>query len=130
MTPDPESYWAELQAMIHHEVGRRWPEEDILRRGLALGEEAGEVQRAILKRTEGHRTTDLDGLPWSENLRLELGQVILVALSIAEAEGFSAFHALHDAFLGLLGKTLADGTEPDPREAELAQALLDRKSVV
>lgn len=89
-----------MQPAITAEVDRLWPGESIEQRGLSLSEEVGEVNRAILKRGIGHRGTTEE---WTANLRLELGQLVGVAASIAEAEGFSLAEAVEDALEALRG---------------------------
>lgn len=67
-----------------------WPGESIEEAALALCEEAGEVARAVIKRN--HAATgsgDREPADWSTNLRRELAQVVVVAMKMAEREGFS-----------------------------------------
>lgn len=74
-----------IQGLVHQEAKRRWP--DLMTaesEGLALAEEAGEVCRAIIKRKEGTRGTRDE---WTEQLKIEMGQVVCVLMNIAEIEG-------------------------------------------
>lgn len=74
------------------EVDRLWPtENDAGYRASALAEEAGEVIRAITKRRHALAAGTCKGLSpddWTEELRVELGQVLGVILDIAHREGF------------------------------------------
>lgn len=90
-----------------------WPGETDECRGLALAEEAGEVARAILKREharrgEGDRNKERD---WTENLRKELSQVVVVAMSIAQHEGFSLGDAVLEEINALDARREALGLE-------------------
>lgn len=81
-----------------------WPGETIEEAALALAEEAGEVARAVIKRNHAARSEgDRPPTDWTHNLRVELAQVVVVALKMAEREGFSLWdaigeqlHVLHD----------------------------------
>lgn len=83
-----------LSTEVRAHVERLWPGEDIRAAGLCLGEEAGEVQRAINKRNHGTRGSYED---WTKQLRIEVGQVIGVCMDIAEREGFSLELAVREA---------------------------------
>jgi NTP pyrophosphatase (non-canonical NTP hydrolase) len=82
---------AELQRSIHDDAARRWPDMDATSEALALAEEAGEVCRAVLKRHQGVRGTSEQ---WSEQLRTELAQVVVVAINLAAVEGFDLYEAV------------------------------------
>ncbi len=73
------------------EVERLWPDETIHQAGLALAEEVGEDGRAITKRGHAQRNGTCKGMypnEWTDNLRTELAQVVMVAARIAWSEGF------------------------------------------
>lgn len=57
---------------------------------LAVAEEAGEVCRAVLKRSHGNRP-DTD---WNKNLREEAADVVITLLSLAANEGWSLSDAV------------------------------------
>jgi NTP pyrophosphatase (non-canonical NTP hydrolase) len=57
---------------------------------LALAEEAGEVCRAVLKRSHGKRP----GTDWTEQVRLETADVAITLLSLAANEGWSLSDAI------------------------------------
>jgi NTP pyrophosphatase (non-canonical NTP hydrolase) len=57
---------------------------------LALAEEAGEVCRAVLKRSHGKRP----GTDWTEQVRLEAADVAITLLSLAANEGWSLSDAI------------------------------------
>lgn len=87
-----------------------WPGETIEEAALALCEEAGEVARAIIKRNHaevgsGDRAPD----DWDANLRTELAQVVVVAMKMAEREGFSLIHAVLDELTRLDQRRIAKG---------------------
>lgn len=66
-----------------------WPGETIEEAALALCEEAGEVARAVIKRNhQARHEGDRAPANWAENLRVELAQVVVVAMKIAEREKF------------------------------------------
>lgn len=68
-------------------VRERWPwATDAQSRALKLGEEAGEVQGAVIKMGEGRKTID--------DLRMELAQLVLCAMALAESAGFDLQEAL------------------------------------
>lgn len=85
---------AEVGSALADEVDRLWPQEnDPGYRAACLAEEAGEVIRAITKRRHALHADDgkckgLDFDEWTNELRIELGQVLGVILDIAHREGF------------------------------------------
>jgi NTP pyrophosphatase (non-canonical NTP hydrolase) len=87
----PLDAWADH--VVFH-VQRLWPKESVEDRGLALAEEAGETCRAILKRKEGTRKTPEF---WTDKLKIEVGQTIVVAMSIARQEGWSVIEVIANA---------------------------------
>lgn len=102
----------EIQTHALIECQRVWPGEDLSRRGNALAEECGEVNRAINKLSPSHAgyRTDTD---WRANLEHEVGQAMFVLLTIAEAEGFSA----RDAVLFALAEVAAKDSFEERQEA-------------
>lgn len=119
MTQSGESEYPEadidlvlLGAAIAGEVDRIWPGQTMDERGMALAEEAGEVNRALLKRNHTVRyggmfkgkTTD----DWRENLRIEVAQTIGVALDIAHREGFNVIDDLLNVLIALRSMPAAD----------------------
>ena len=62
-----------------------WSEDDQVSITLGLTEEAGEVARAVLKRHQAIRGTYEE---WTEEVRKELGDVLIKAAAIANKEGF------------------------------------------
>lgn len=79
------------------EVQRLWPDESLAERINCLAEEVGEVSRASTKRRHAVAVGSFKGLTpdeWTSNLRVELAQVILVALTIAHREQFDMRTAL------------------------------------
>ena len=80
----------EEQTYIESVTDRLWPNETIEEAALALCEEAGEVARAVIKRNHADQGSG-DRAPhdWSAELRREVAQVVVVAMKIAEREGFS-----------------------------------------
>lgn len=94
-----------------------WPGETIEEAALALAEEAGEVARAVIKRNHASRSEgDRPPTDWTHNLRVELAQVVVVALKMAEREGFSLWDAI-DEQLHVLHDRL-DAVQPE-REATM-----------
>ncbi len=81
----------EVQAQVAAIVDTLWPGEDEKNRALALAEEAGEVARATLKRDHARKQVGdrVDERDWDANLRLEVSQVVINCLAIAQAEGWS-----------------------------------------
>lgn len=68
-------------------VRERWPwATDPQSRALKLGEEAGEVQGAVIKMSEGRKTL--------ADLQMELAQLVLCAMALAESAGFDLQEAL------------------------------------
>jgi NTP pyrophosphatase (non-canonical NTP hydrolase) len=84
--PQPQRGLDALADVLGMHVDRLWPEQTLAGSGLALSEECGEVNRAILKRQHGTKKTHEE---WTANLRLEVGQVVGVCMDIARREGFS-----------------------------------------
>ncbi len=68
----------------------------MLTQGLVLGEECGEVQRAIVKTHHGVRAQSRG------DLAEELGDVLMCALSIADRAGIDIDGALHERFHRLM----------------------------
>ncbi len=72
-----------------------WPFETIEEAGLALAEEAGEVAKAIIKRNHALRGEgDRASADWTANLQVELAQVVVVAMKMADREEFSLWDAI------------------------------------
>lgn len=89
------SDWFEwLSGEIATEVTRLWPEEtEDAHRGACIAEEAGEVNRAITKRRHARYAEDglCKGLTvdqWTDELKMELTQLVGVILDLAHREGF------------------------------------------
>lgn len=85
----------DLQAFgeeVATEIDRLFPGQSTFGRCLALAEESGEVCRAVLKRdhviSSGRPFKGHDEAGWTANLRVELAQLIGVAVDIAYREGF------------------------------------------
>lgn len=94
-TPMTAGEWVQaLSAGIAAEVDRLWPEEtNPAYRAQCLAEEAGEVSRAITKRRHASWAADSrckgkTVQEWTEELRVELAQLVGVAFDIAHREGF------------------------------------------
>lgn len=69
------------QAQTLEWMRRRWPERtDPIWRALKLGEEAGEVQGAVIKMDEGRKTL--------ADLSTETAQLVICAMALAESAGF------------------------------------------
>lgn len=93
--PSTESAMDDLQCVLELVTDRIWPNETIEEAALALCEEAGEVARAVIKRNHQNAGTgDRPTTDWTAELRLELAQVVVVAMKIAQREGFSLFEAV------------------------------------
>lgn len=101
-----------LQATAADITGRLWPHDTLDTFGLKLAEEAGEVARAILKRTNAHHAGDLDAVDeWTANLRTELAQTLVCLLKIAHHEGASLATELLEE-LALLRLRTPPGARP------------------
>jgi len=94
------------QEEVERITGALWPSEPLEEAGLALCEEAGEVGKAIIKRNH-QRRGEGDRAPkdWTANLQTELAQTVIVALKMAEREGFSMAQAIEDE-MEVLGQRL------------------------
>lgn len=110
----------DFQKIIEQVTDYLWPGETIEEAQIALSEEAGEVGRAIIKRNhqrrgEGDRDPSIN---WTENLRTELAQTVIVALKMAEREGFDMRGALLDEYRVLVERAKRQGMiiEVLPRE--------------
>lgn len=69
------------QAQTLEWVSERWPDRtDSMWRALKLGEEAGEVQGAVIKMAEGRKTLG--------DLAAETAQLVICAMALAESAGF------------------------------------------
>lgn len=104
-------YLDEEQATVVWLADVLWPGETIEEAALALCEEAGEVARAVAKRNLALRSEgDRPPTDWTANLRDELAQVVIVAMKIAEREGFSLREAIFEqmAVLGRRRNALLD----------------------
>lgn len=96
MAESAEDWFRRVGCTLVREADRLWPEEgagNAAFRGNALAEEAGEVIRAITKRR--HALNAADGrckgktvAEWTEELRIELAQVLGVVMDIAIRENF------------------------------------------
>lgn len=113
-TQEEVSHWlAEVGASIAKEVNRLWPHElKPIYRGLALSEEVGEVNRAILKRRHALTTPDgkcrgLTAMEWLAQLREELVQTLAVILDIGHREGID-FAASIEILVGRLQQRRPD----------------------
>ena len=72
-------------------IDSRFPNDSMLMRGLILGEEAGEVQRCILKATQQVRGgADY----WDDQLPGELVDVLIAVLGIAHRADIDIEHAI------------------------------------
>lgn len=91
-----------------------WPNETIMRLMGCVGEEAGEICRAINKRDSGYKMTHEE---WTENLRIECGQMIITLICIANQEGFDLEQAGWDAWLELLDRP-QDQRDGPPKQTE------------
>lgn len=91
-----------LGQRLAQEVDRLWPgEDDPAYRAGCLAEEAGEVLRAVTKRRHAGRAHDgrckgMTADEWTEELALELAQVLGVVLDIAQREGIDLEARLRD----------------------------------
>jgi NTP pyrophosphatase (non-canonical NTP hydrolase) len=75
------------QAQVLEWARQRWPERsDPLWRALKLGEEAGEVQGAVVKMAEGRKTL--------ADLTTETAQLVICAMALAESAGFDLHSAI------------------------------------
>lgn len=89
----------------HKEAVRLWPWEDTEDIGLGLAEEVGEVCRAIVKRNHAissgkpykGRTVD----EWTDNLRVELAQLVSIAIRLAYIEDFDLMADLVEVNIAL-----------------------------
>ena len=87
-----------------------WPGETIEEAALALCEEAGEVARAVIKRShQARHEGDRAPRDWTANLREELGQVVIVAMKMAEREGFSLWGSIAEGLAKLDDRRTALG---------------------
>lgn len=75
---------------------RTFPGKTVQEIALKLGEESGEAQAAIVKRGETERGERAPGVPWNEELRGELGDVLCVVMVLAEREGFDIEQIIKD----------------------------------
>lgn len=92
----------EEQATVVRLADALWPGETIEEAALALCEEAGEVARAVIKRNHADRSEgDRPPTDWTANLRDELAQVVIVAMKMAEREGFSLSEAIVEQMAAL-----------------------------
>lgn len=72
-------------------VAERWPDRTaLIWRAAKLGEEAGEVLGAVIKMDEGRKTL--------ADLRMEVAQVVICAMALAESAGFDLFTAIADEY--------------------------------
>lgn len=73
-------------------VAEKWPDRtDPIWRAGKLCEEAGEVMGAVIKMDEGRKTLD--------DLRMELAQVVICAMALAESAGIGLFPAVQAEYL-------------------------------
>ena len=87
----------EEQRYVESVTNLLWPDETTEEAALALCEEAGEVARAVIKRNHAIKGSgDREPSDWSANLRRELAQVVVVAMKMAEREGFSLAQMIVD----------------------------------
>lgn len=75
------------QAQTLEWVRERWPDRtDPMWRALKLGEEAGEVQGAVVKMGQGRKTL--------ADLATETAQLVICAMALAESAGFDLTSAI------------------------------------
>lgn len=99
---DEVDWFEEIGDAIAFEIDRLFPHEnDPAYRGACLAEEAGEVNRAITKRR--HASHAADGKckgktvdEWTDEIRLELAQLIGVAFDIAHREHINLVPAVEE----------------------------------
>ena len=72
---------------------------------LSVGEESGEVLRAILKRAQAIRGTYEY---WTEEIRKEAGDVIISLMCLAEMEGFDLDKAVDDRWDYVINRNMED----------------------
>lgn len=101
-----------LQAESGAYVDQSWPGESILHATLGLGEEAaelavvyrvGQITRAVLKREHGTRGTYDQ---WTEEIRKESADLLLVLLDVARRENFSLAEAVLERQAEILARDL------------------------
>lgn len=112
--PSWEAVWFdEEQATVAWLTEKLWPGETTEEAALALCEEAGEVARAVIKRNHQTRHEgDRAAKDWTADLRVELAQVVIVAMKMAEREGFSLWGAVAEQMTVLdERRTRRDGDE-------------------
>lgn len=80
-----------LQLQVGPWVDAAWPGESVLHAALGVGEECGEVHRAVLKREHGTRGTYEQ---WTARLRQEAGDTVIALLDVARREGWSLLDAV------------------------------------
>lgn len=91
-------------------TGLLWPGETLEEAGLALSEEAGEVARAIIKRSHALRHEgDREPFDWADNLRREVAQVVVVCAKMAHFEGFDLGAAVEAELRALEDRARAKG---------------------
>lgn len=92
-----------LQQRVAEWAHRELPPETAEQRALVIAEEAGEVCRAVLKRAQGIRGTQAE---WSEQLRLEVGDVMIGLLALASTEGWSLQEAATERFAQIEARSI------------------------
>lgn len=94
-TYTPYHYHYALVERIEEFFRNKFPNATIEQTGLGLGEESGEVLRAILKRSEGIRGTKEE---WNAEVRKEVGDVFARLVEVAMLDGFDLWEAIEDRF--------------------------------
>jgi NTP pyrophosphatase (non-canonical NTP hydrolase) len=79
----------DIQAWIRH----NFPDSDGCERALGLGEEVGEVQRAVLKLEQGIRGTREE---WLAEISKELGDVFVKLVDVSTHYGIDLMRAVED----------------------------------
>lgn len=80
----------------------RFPDDDLCRRGLVLGEETGEVLRCIVKATQGIRGGEER---WLAELPGEVADTFFCLAAIAHRAGFDLGRAIEDRWEALRQRT-------------------------
>lgn len=97
----------DAQRVVHDWCVSTYGAQTLERRGLVLGEEVGEVQRAILKRAEGVRPSDRGSLDE------ELPQLLIALLVTADVAGVDLSSRVRREFAKLRARTVErDAVKP------------------
>lgn len=101
----------DLQTAIGLWTRMMWGDRNERSDALAIAEEAGEVCRAVLKRTQSYAGQDrLQRSPadWTAEVRKELADVVITCLSMAENEGFDLMQATRERFAAVRERARRD----------------------